>query len=413
MSRRVRPGSAARRQAGDRAVEFREDFYLGVYEVTHGEWFKVMGQTQRGGKLDDRGERFPVEGVTWDDCQQFVKRLNEMSTEAGWVYRLPTGAEWEYACRGGPMSEKQESVFDYYLEKPANELRPYQANYKDSNLKTHCAVAVTSRTGSAFTTCTAMCREWCDDAEQPFAKDRASQAAHPRRRLDMRGRALQGHATRLQPTVTPGWLPGSARGPRSHRQSIAIHQLPRHGVRARPQGQSLARWWRRQAGRQGSRVQGRLLPGRLRGHAGGVGPGDGYGPEFLLARTGKSRDLVKDISDADLKRFPVDNVSWEDCQLFLERLNKTEKETGWLYRLPTEAEWEYACRGGPAVGKLGSNFHFYFSRPTDTLLPEQANFFRYGAEADVQGRLVRVEPPRTMRHARQCPGVVRRRRQGC
>jgi eukaryotic-like serine/threonine-protein kinase len=97
----------------------------------------------------------------------------------------------------------------------------------------------------------------------------------------------------------------------------------------------------------------------------------GLAPSYF-SRTGPGADAVKDISDADLKRFPVEQVSWEDCQLFIERLNKKEQDTGRVYRLPKEAEWEYACRG--AGDKLDSAFDFYFSRPTNTLLPDQANF---------------------------------------
>jgi formylglycine-generating enzyme required for sulfatase activity len=91
-----------------------------------------------------------------------------------------------------------------------------------------------------------------------------------------------------------------------------------------------------------------------------------------FSRKGAGKDAVKDIADADLKRFPVENVSWDDCQLFIERLNEKEKDTGWVYRLPKEAEWEYACRGGP-VDKLDSAFDFYFAKPTNTPKLEQAN----------------------------------------
>src|SRR5439155_19773783 len=93
-----------------------------------------------------------------------------------------------------------------------------------------------------------------------------------------------------------------------------------------------------------------------------------------FSRTGDGKDAVKDINDADLKRFPVDSVSWDQCQIFVAKLNSLEKETGWVYRLPKEVEWEYACRGGPMSDKLDSAFDFYFAQPTNTLLSEQANF---------------------------------------
>ena len=151
---------------GDKEVEFKEDFYLGVYEVTVAEWAKVLGQTPRGGKPSN--QRFPAEGVTWNDCQRFVKRLNEMAKEAGWEYRLPTGDEWEYACRGGPMRGKEESAFDFYLEKPSNELRPDQANHLGKNV---CVVGSYKPNRLGIYDMHGNVAEWCNDAEQPLPKD--------------------------------------------------------------------------------------------------------------------------------------------------------------------------------------------------------------------------------------------------
>jgi len=72
-----------------------DDFYLGAHEVTQAEWQKVMGNNPSNFK---NGDNYPVEKVSWNDAQEFVKRLNNQTDGK---YRLPTEAEWEYACREG------------------------------------------------------------------------------------------------------------------------------------------------------------------------------------------------------------------------------------------------------------------------------------------------------------------------
>jgi uncharacterized protein (TIGR02996 family) len=98
----------------------------------------------------------------------------------------------------------------------------------------------------------------------------------------------------------------------------------------------------------------------------------GDNPSFFCRRGGGAPQ-VEGISDADLTEFPVEQVSWDDIQQFLKRLNGCEGDSGLLYRLPTEAEWEYACRGG-ANSQEECGFDFYFSQPTNDLSAEQANF---------------------------------------
>ena len=73
-----------------------EPFFLGKYEVTQRQYKAVMGinPSDFGGYAD-----FPVEQVSWNDCQEFIEKLNALEGQE--VYRLPTEAEWEYACLGG------------------------------------------------------------------------------------------------------------------------------------------------------------------------------------------------------------------------------------------------------------------------------------------------------------------------
>lgn len=80
-------------------------FYIGKYEVTQEEWAAVMGLPQPAAGTDYVGRKKPVANVSWDDCQQFIARLDGLT---GLTFRLPTEAEWEFAARGGNKSHGYE-----------------------------------------------------------------------------------------------------------------------------------------------------------------------------------------------------------------------------------------------------------------------------------------------------------------
>lgn len=77
------------------SVLIPDAFYLGRFEVTQAQWAQVMGA--RPSHFSTCGEGCPVENVSWHEVQDFLRRLNE--SNSGWRFRLPTEAEWEYACR--------------------------------------------------------------------------------------------------------------------------------------------------------------------------------------------------------------------------------------------------------------------------------------------------------------------------
>ena len=81
-------------------VTISQGFYLGKYEVTQGQWENVMGTTPWSGKswVEENADH-PAVYVSWEDVQAFIQKLNDAAGKE--LYRLPTEAEWEYACRAG------------------------------------------------------------------------------------------------------------------------------------------------------------------------------------------------------------------------------------------------------------------------------------------------------------------------
>ena len=135
-------------------VTLTNNYYIGKYEVTQALWQAVMGSNPS----DFKGDNLPVEKVSWDDCQDFISKLNAMT---GKRFRLPTEAEWEFAARGGNKSRGYQYSGSYNID----DVAWYSDN---SGFKTH-AVGTKQPNELGLYDMTGNVHEWCQDRSGSYS----------------------------------------------------------------------------------------------------------------------------------------------------------------------------------------------------------------------------------------------------
>ena len=141
------------------------DYYIGETEVTQELWQAVMGSNPSDFNTSNQ---LPVELVTWNDCQTFITRLNELT---GKQFRLPTEAEWEYAARGGNLSQG----YTYSGSNDINAVAWYRDNSDDMThevgTKAPNELGIYDMTGNV--------EEWCQDWYGSYSSDAQTNPTGP------------------------------------------------------------------------------------------------------------------------------------------------------------------------------------------------------------------------------------------
>ena len=177
-------------------VTLTKGFWLAKYEVTQAQWQSVMGSNQSkflGGNL-------PVENVSWDDCQKFIKKIN---TQLSCGARLPSEAEWEYACRAGSTTVFSCGNALNHDMANVSMFFPYGTTDKGKKLGVVGTASVGSYAANAWGFCDMHGNvwEWCDDWYGQYPTDSVT---------DPLGSALG-----VKRVLRGGWWNGHARYSRS------------------------------------------------------------------------------------------------------------------------------------------------------------------------------------------------------
>ncbi|MBM4037090.1 MAG: hypothetical protein FJ290_01135 [Planctomycetes bacterium] len=382
------PGERGRfSPAVQKSVSIERPFYMGRHEVTQEQWQAIMGRSS----TRFTRTKNPVERVMWHDCCGLLAKLNEKLP--GRCFRLPTEAEWEWACRAGAATlfcfgDSDANLGDYAWHRSNSSSRTHPVGEKRPN-----AWGLHDMHGNVW--------EWCaspfsdrydgseskgEDASAPRGRGRVSRGgswANAPRDCSSASRCGSEPGTwSASSGFRVGCSVGSSGAPAPTKLVAPVPEpkesTPKDVVKTGgdwPFGAAEARLRQAEAAKAlGTSVEQRVvLGGRVSLHlvlipAGQFVIGSPAGEEgrypgedqktvtiekpFWMGKHEVTQEQWQAVMGDDAARLtgtknPVGGVNWDDCRAFLAKLN--EKMTGWSFRLPTEAEWEWACRAGAAT----------------------------------------------------------------
>jgi formylglycine-generating enzyme required for sulfatase activity len=348
---------AGREQKPQHPVRITKPFYLGKYLVTQQQWESLMGSNPARFK----GPKNPAVWVGWEHCQAFLQRLNANSGGRGGKFVLPSEAQWEYACRAGTntrygFGDDEKKLGDYAWYKANSGDKTHPVGEKKPN-----AWGLFDMHGNAWE----WCQDWWDGGY--YAKSPADDPAGPAGGAYhvFRGGGCTNPAQSCRSAFRGGALPSY----RDDRLGLRLCLLPADKVgtlvvatpeKPRPAAgktKSLSKELTIDL-RSGIQLELVLIPpGEFR--MGSTEEDEGATPQhrvritkpFYFGRYPVTQEQWEAVMGANPSNFkgamnPVDQVTWIQCQDFLGKLGAMPGRPTGKFALPTEAQWEYACRAG-------------------------------------------------------------------
>ncbi|MDR0938925.1 MAG: formylglycine-generating enzyme family protein [Mediterranea sp.] len=306
------------------------DFYIGKYEVTQGDWESVMGSNP---SRFQKGDDYPVEQVSWEDAQTFIRKLR-LST--GKNYRLATEAEWEFAARGGTQSNG-------YLYSGSNSLDSVAWFADNGGASTH-PVGQKSPNELGIYDMSGNVDEWCNDlyVAYSYVEQTDPMGAWPsdfdsEDRYIYRGGSYSGDNVACHVSSRHHKLPSRSASNLGFRIAFSEPKpLPEIEMVYVEGGTFTMGSPASEPGRSDNEVQHQVTVSSFH-----IGKYEVTLGEWKAVTGSKFSSYPYPYPEGE--DYPVGWVSWNDVQTFILRLNNL---TGMNYRLPTEAEWEFAARGG-------------------------------------------------------------------